>query len=45
MIAKIRLDNTVVIVSEFKPIIIYDYSQPKIVEGSDATRILNKLSI
>jgi len=45
MIAKFTFDKTGIINTEFKPIIIYDYSQPKFAEGKDATRILKKLQI
>ncbi len=45
MIAKFTFDESGVINTEFKPVIIYDYSQPKIVEGEDATRILSKLQL
>ncbi len=45
IIAKITFDKTDVINTEFKPVIIYDYSQPKIVDGKDAERIMKKLQI
>lgn len=45
MIAKFTFDKTGIINTEFKPIIIYDYSQPKFAEEKDATRILKKLKL
>lgn len=45
VMAKITFDKSGIINTEFKPIIIYDYSQPKIVDGKDAERIMKKLQI